>query len=54
MTVSKLNDMEAVFGLRQLTKDVQTGIDLADEASVRAFVEDAAKQALVNPDAILN
>lgn len=49
MQISELNDMEAVFGLRQLTRNINTDIDLADESSVRAFVENAADRALANP-----
>ena len=52
MQISELNDMEAVFGLRQLTRNVDTDIDLADEARVRAFVESAAGRALAGPDEV--
>ncbi len=48
MNVFELNDMEAVFGLRQLTNNVDTNIDLADEASVRTLVKTAAERALAN------
>ena len=46
MQISELNDMEAVFSLRQLTRAVDTDIDLTNEAGVRSFVEKAAQQAL--------
>jgi hypothetical protein len=52
MNVSNLNDMEAVFSLRQLTKNVDTDIDLTDEAGVRAFVENAAEHALANSNEV--
>lgn len=50
--ISELSDMEAVFSLRQLTRAVDTGIDLADEAGVRRFVETAAAEALEDPEEV--
>ena len=49
MQISKLSNMEAVYGLRELTRDVDSGINLADEPSVRAYVKTAAERALSDP-----
>ena len=49
MQISKLSNMEAVYSLRELTRDVDSGINLADEPSVRAYVKTAAERALSDP-----
>ncbi len=44
--IADLSDMEAVYSLHILASKLDSGLDLADEAGVRQFVETAGRVAL--------